>query len=269
MTDADTPGEPESPIDSPPTHRVVIKFGGTSVRDAPAIRRLTEIVGRDNRERLIVVSALAAVTDQLVDLASRATAGEHPALGEIADAIQDRHVQLVAQLVAPNARRTVISAINDTCLELRAMVHAVAVLRELSPRSSDAITSFDETLSSRLVAARLVSEGIAAEWVDARRVLVTDASYGHAQPDMGATTARVQDVVAPLLGTGRISQFWAASSARRQTESRQRWAGAAPTAPPRSLEPRWTRARSRSGQTSTVCSRPTHGSFPTPDSSRD
>ena len=88
------------------------------------------------------MSALAAVTDQLVDLASRATVGEHPALGEIADAIQNRHVQLVAQLVAPNARRTVISAINDTCLELRAMVHAVAVLRELSPRSSDAITSF-------------------------------------------------------------------------------------------------------------------------------
>ena len=204
MTDTDTPAAHGSPIGPPSAHRVVIKFGGTSVRDAAAIRRLTAIVGRDNRGRLIVVSALAEVTDQLVDLASRATAGEHPALGEIIDAIQNRHVQLASKLVARAAQSAVISAINDTCLELRAMVHAVAVLHELSPRSSDAITSFGETLSSRLVAASLVSEGIAAEWVDARRVLVTDGSYGRAQADMGATTARVQDVVGPLLRTGRI-----------------------------------------------------------------
>ena len=183
---------------------VVIKFGGTSVRDAAAIRRLTEIVGREDRGRLVVVSALAGVTDQLVDLATRARTGEHAALGEIIDAVQNRHLQLASELVAPAVQPDVVSAIEDTCLELRTMVHAVAVLHELSPRSFDAITSFGETLSSRLVAASLVSEGMAVEWVDARRVFVTDGSYGRAQPDMEITTARVRDAVVPLLRAGVI-----------------------------------------------------------------
>ena len=183
---------------------VVIKFGGTSVRDAAAIRRLTEIVGREDRGRLVVVSALAGVTDQLVDLATRARTGEHAALGEIIDAVQNRHLQLASELVAAAVQPDVVSAIEDTCLELRTMVHAVAVLHELSPRSFDAITSFGETLSSRLVAASLVSEGMAVEWVDARRVFVTDGSYGRAQPDMEITTARVRDAVVPLLRAGVI-----------------------------------------------------------------
>ena len=191
-------------VDPPPKQRVVLKFGGSSVRDADAIRRLTEIVRREDRGQLVVVSALAAVTDQLVDLASRATAGEQPALGEIIDDIQNRHLQLASEMVAPAAQGAVTSAIDDTCLELKAMVHAVAVLHDLSPRSFDAIASFGEILSSRLVAACLVSEGLAAEWVDARRVLVTDGSYGRAQPDIATTTSRVQDAVAPLIRAGVI-----------------------------------------------------------------
>ena len=202
MTDTDSPAIGGGPTHPPPIPRVVIKFGGTSVRDADAIHRLTKIVGREDRERLVVVSALATVTDELVDLASRAKTGEHPALSEIIDTIQNRHLQLAVELVSPAAQHDVIAAIEDSCLELRAMVHAVAVLHELSPRSFDAIASFGEILSSRLVAASLVSGGLAAEWVDARRVLVTDGSYGRAQPDMVTTTARVQDTVGPLLRAG-------------------------------------------------------------------
>ena len=164
---------------------VIMKFGGTSVRDTGAIRRLSEIVGRENRRRLVVVSALAGVTDQLVDLASRATAGETPELGEIVDAIETRHRTIAADLVSAAALPEVIQAIEQSCFELRAMVHAVAVLLELSPRSADAITGCGELMSSRLVAASLVSDGVAAEWVDARRVLVTDGSHGRAQPDSG------------------------------------------------------------------------------------
>ncbi len=178
---------------------VIMKFGGTSVRDTGAIRRLSEIVGRENRRRLVVVSALAGVTDQLVDLASRATAGETPELGEIVDVIETRHRTIAADLVSAAALPEVIQAIEQSCFELRAMVHAVAVLLELSPRSADAITGCGELMSSRLVAASLVSDGVAAEWVDARRVLVTDGSHGRAQPDSGTTAVRLKDAVGPLL----------------------------------------------------------------------
>ena len=186
------------------TERVVMKFGGTAVRDADAIRRLAAIVGREDRQRLVVASALAGVTDQLEELSSQATAGEHSALGETIDAIRTRHLGLAGELVISAALPDVTSAIDESCLELRAMTHAVAVLHELSPRSADAITGFGETMSSRLVAACLISEGLAAEWVDARQVLVTDDSYGRAQPHMGATTTRLQDAVSPLLEAGII-----------------------------------------------------------------
>ena len=149
------------------------------------------------------------------------------------------------------------------------MVHAVAVLRELSPRSSDAITSFGETLSSRLVAARLVSEGIAAEWVDARRVLVTDASYGHAQPDMGATTAPGAGRGRPAARhredprSGRLRRRDARRShdnvgpGRLRLLRRDLWSLAGRERDP-DLDRRRRYAHGR-----------THGSFPTPDSSRD
>lgn len=179
-----------------------MKFGGTSVRDAEAIRRLATIVDREDRRRLVVVSALAGITDQLVDLASRATAGEHTALGEIIDTVRNRHLQLANELVTPIAQPDLIAAIDAACLELRAMVHAVAVLRELSPRSADTMTGFGETMSSQLVAASLVSAGVAAEWVDARKVLVTDGSYGRAQPDIEATTVRMLHEVGPRLDAG-------------------------------------------------------------------
>jgi len=202
MTAGDPAAIPDTPLGAPPARRVVMKFGGTSVRDADAIRRLSEIVGQEDRRRLVVVSALAGVTDQLVELAAQATTGENLALGKTIDAIRTRHLELVADLVSSAAQHDVISAIDDSCLQLKTMVHALAVLRELSPRSTDAVTSVGETMSSRLVAASLDSEGVVAEWVDARRVLVTDGSYGRAQPDMGATTVRVRNTVGPLLDRG-------------------------------------------------------------------
>lgn len=187
-----------------PTERVVMKFGGTSVRDAEAIRRLAAIVGREDRRALVVVSALSGVTDQLEELSSQATGGERAALGDVIDSIRHRHLRLAEELVSSAAQVDVTSAIDAACQELRAMTHAVAVLHELSPRSADTIIGFGETMSSRLVAACLVSAGLAAEWVDARQVLVTDGSYGRAQPDMGATTTRLQQVVRPLLDAGVV-----------------------------------------------------------------
>lgn len=179
-----------------------MKFGGTSVRDADALDRLCHIVQCDTRQRLVVVSALSGVTDQLVDLANRATAGESASLSKIIEALRTRHIDLATARVAGKERDALVCAIDASCDELRALVHAVAVLREFSPRSADAITGLGEAMSSRLVAAALGASRVSAQWIDAKDLLVTDGTHGRAQPDIPATTARARDALVPLLDDG-------------------------------------------------------------------
>jgi aspartate kinase len=88
--------------------------------------------------------------------------------------------------------------------ELNGLVHALAVLREVSPRSRDAVHAVGEVVSSRIVAAAFADHGIASGWVDARTVLITDAEHNAAAPDMMETCDRARERVAPLLADGKV-----------------------------------------------------------------
>ena len=172
---------------------VVQKFGGTSVADPAAIRRLIEIVRtartRDGRGPAVVVSAMSGVTDTLLGIASAAgSAATKDALASI-EQLRERHVSAAGDLVAAPARDSLISEINATLDQLASVVQALAVLREVSPRTMDVIAAMGELLSSQLVAAALNAAGVPAEWVDARRAIVTSADHGRATP-LAAETAR-------------------------------------------------------------------------------
>ena len=78
------------------------------------------------------------------------------------------------------------------------------MLREVSPRWLDAIAAVGEILSSRIVAAALTSHGLAASWVDARRVIVTGDEHTAAPPLFPETKAALSAVVDPLLAARRI-----------------------------------------------------------------
>ena len=179
-----------------------MKFGGTSVRDADALDRLSRIVQRERRRAVVVVSALSGVTDQLVDLSTRAAAGPDTALSQIIEALRTRHIDLAAARVSGAARGTLVHVINSLCDELEATVRAVAVLGELSPRSADAITGMGEALSSRVVTATLSASGVTSQCVDATRLLVTDGTHGRAQPNIPVTTIRARELLMPLLDSG-------------------------------------------------------------------
>ncbi len=183
---------------------VVMKFGGTSVRDADAIRRLIDIVGRETRPRLVVVSALAGVTDTLVDLGSTARGSGSLDPMETVETLRTRHLALVEELVDAEERAPMATAIEQACDELQLLVSAVGVVQELSPRSADAIHAFGEGLSSQLVAATLDAAGTPARWIDATTLLVTDGSHGRAQPRIDLTHAQLDEHVAPLMDAGIV-----------------------------------------------------------------
>ena len=181
---------------------IVMKFGGTSVKDAEAVARLARIVARERRPRLVVVSALSGVTDALLDAARLAEAGDGTGAREAVRALHRRHEEMAAVVRATERRASLLAAIDALFDELTAIVHALAVVEEVSPRSSDAIVAFGELASSRIVAAALEDAGLPARWLDARSLLVTDAQHGAAIPDRAATGERLRSTVGPLLAEG-------------------------------------------------------------------
>ncbi len=184
-----------------------MKFGGTSVADPDAINRLIGIVRQQQAKTksapLVVVSALSGVTDKLVAIAQFAEDGATgKAAAEVA-ALVERHVA-VAAAVTSKSRTTVLADVRRELEELNGLVHALAVLREVSPRSRDAVHAVGELVSSRIVAAAFADHGIPSSWVDARTVLVTDTEHNAAIPDMMETGDRVRDRIAPLLAEGKV-----------------------------------------------------------------
>jgi aspartate kinase len=185
---------------------VVQKFGGTSVADADAIRRLAGIVRtarqRDGAGPAVVVSAMSKVTDTLLRLAADAGEGRlHEALTQV-DALRSRHLAAASNL-APNGDG-LEAAINADIDNLAAVVRALAVLREVSPRTLDVIAAMGELLSSRIIAAALTANGLEAEWVDARLAIVTDGEHTRAAPLTAETNAAIAAHVIPVLNRGHV-----------------------------------------------------------------
>ena len=133
--------------------------------------------------RLVVVSALAKVTDALLAVARLAERGEAEAVGDAVRALRARHEAMATLVRAPERRAELVGALDAAFGELEAVAHALAVVRDVSPRSCDALVAVGELASSRIVAAALADAGLPAAWLDARELLVTDAAHGGATPD--------------------------------------------------------------------------------------
>ena len=188
-----------------------MKFGGTSVADPEAIKRLIGIVRHQLESQkagddapVVVVSALAKVTDQLVQVARLAEDGEADRAADALRALLDRHVA-VASAVTSESRAETVAKVRQEFEELIGLVHALAVLREVSPRSLDAVLAAGEVVSSRVVAAAIADHRIGSVWVDARGVIVTDSEYNAAVPDMLETADRTRDRVAPHASRCRVA----------------------------------------------------------------
>jgi aspartate kinase len=183
---------------------VVMKFGGTSVGDAEAIARLVRHVttARETGGVVLVVSALSGVTDRLFQLATAAAAGDEPGVQTGVDELVERHAAVARQAVRD--AEPLIELMTAELAELRNLLHAVATLRDASPRTRDAIAAFGELLSSRLIERACTGAGIAAAWIDPRRVLVTSDGFGAALPLMDETTRAVAQHVRPVLSGGRV-----------------------------------------------------------------
>jgi aspartate kinase len=185
---------------------IVMKFGGTSVADAARILAASEIVrGRLPRSPIVVVSALAGVTDLLARAAAVARDGTRDALDPILADLARRHRWALTGSVNDAGRRHDLGLETDALLEeLRQLLRSMRVLGEGTPRSTDALLAFGEILSSRIVAAAFADRGLAARVVDAREIMITDARHGAAEPEVDEVAARGRRLLVPRVAAGEV-----------------------------------------------------------------
>ncbi|HKT68299.1 MAG TPA: hypothetical protein VJP83_02625, partial [Terriglobales bacterium] len=161
----------------------MLKFGGTSVEDSSAFRRVLGIVAQwRDKPAVVLVSALAGVTDQLLAAGEQAAAGELVEAIEILGTIRERHDRIARELILRSEVTAFLGWLHDECEALAKLLQGVTALGEFSPRTSDRLVGAGEVLSSRLLAEALRGSGDHAVWVNARECIVTDEDYGCATP---------------------------------------------------------------------------------------
>jgi len=184
---------------------IVMKFGGTSVESAEAIERVAKIVAsRRQRLPVVVVSAMAKVTDQLVSMGQKAASGDSDGALELQRDMRERHFQAAKELLGAKRAATLAPRLATHFAELENFLRGLAAVRELTPRGSDYLLSFGELLSSIIVADAFAVRGLNAAWVDSRECLVTDSRFTRAVPEMAETRERCKKKLAPLVAKKRI-----------------------------------------------------------------
>lgn len=185
---------------------IVLKFGGTSVADAERILGVAAIVKDRLASRpVVVVSALAGVTDLLVRAVACARSGDREGIEPLLSDLARRHRWAISGAVEPAGARHDLTLQVDGLLEdLRQLLRSVRLLGEGTPRASDTLLAFGELMSSRIVAAAFRAAGVASRWVDAREVVVTDDRHGDAKPDVDATAVRARALLVDALDAGEV-----------------------------------------------------------------
>jgi aspartate kinase len=187
---------------------VVMKFGGTSVEDPAAIGRTAAIVaGRvaQGKQPVVVVSAMAQVTDQLLRAAAAAAQGDRTGALAISSRLRARHRDTATALVKNQADcAELLSFIDQKFDSLDEVLRGLSAILELTPRISDLIVSYGERVSSRIVVSAFRELGIDAVHVDAREVIITDSSFQKAIPQDELIEKRAAEKLLPLATQGKV-----------------------------------------------------------------
>jgi len=187
---------------------ITMKFGGTSVGSPEAISNVVNIVaearGRGD-QIIVVVSAMSGVTDMLIGSLREAAAGNKWGYLSTAQKLRDKHEEALNLLVGPGkARDSVMNEIQGLLSQYSELCQAVNILGEATPRIMDAVVSFGERMSCRLIAAALRHHGIDSQAVEASELIRTDAHFGSAAPIWDETERLIRARLLPAVQHGLV-----------------------------------------------------------------
>ncbi len=172
----------------------VLKFGGTSMGSADAMRKVMGIVrdqSRGVRVAAVVVSAMSGVTDQLIDIAGRAAAKDRSYMARI-DELEKRHMKTIESLVRTRNQKEAKERVVRLFGYLREAARGLWLVREISPRALDYVMSYGERLSAHVLTEALADAGVACEYLNARTVITTNDNFGSAAVDFDVTNPAIR-----------------------------------------------------------------------------
>ena len=183
------------------------KFGGASLANGAAIAHAMSIVQSQRPAPLVVVvSAMAGVTDALLEIASRAVHGKTEHTHGAVEALRAKHAEAARDLLPAGARLDeTLGSIDGSFAELEQLATGLAILRELTPRTTDYLLARGERVSARLVAAALEAASCPCAYVDAVDVVKTDGIFGNASPNVTLTQRSARKALGPLVARGVVA----------------------------------------------------------------
>ena len=185
---------------------LVMKFGGTSLGSPERIEQAADLVAEaaDTHAVTVVVSAMAKVTDSLLDTMRHAESRDERAVERHLREIRERHESACQRLPASPERDTTMKRVDELIDGFERVARGMLMLGERPPRSVDEAVSTGEKLSALLLGARLTSKGVRAEAVNAAEMIVTDAVFGSASPLMDESAPKIRRRLAPILEAGTV-----------------------------------------------------------------
>ncbi len=184
---------------------IIMKFGGTSVEDAKAIKNLTEIVKKEiPRKPIVIVSACSGITNQLLQTANLAAEGKKEEALNLVAKIESHHKKIVKDLFDGDIQRFLTKHLAAIAEELAALVNGVVVLGELTNRSLDTFASIGERMSSFIIHHYFESQELKSFWVDARSFMITDDQFTKAIPQFDIIERKLREIVEPKVNNGYV-----------------------------------------------------------------
>jgi aspartate kinase len=184
--------------------KIVMKFGGTSVGTGENTRHVAELVtkyAKNDCRVAVVVSALASVTNSLVEIAEQAKKGDEKKIQAFIKELSEKHVVAVSKAIAnKQLQKETKEIVVDTISELTKVLTGICYVGELTPKSKDYVLSFGERLSAPIVCGALRDLKFKSQFFTGKDAgIVTDSNFGEADPLMDFTAHRVGLTIVPLL----------------------------------------------------------------------
>lgn len=195
-----------------------MKFGGTSVGSAARIESVAQLVVEHARDKQVVavVSAMGGVTDMLIRAAQRASRGDREHWKGVRQTLAQRHREVADRLLSAGEQAVALPRLAEYVGDFENLCSGFSLVREVTPRAMDTLSSLGELMCSALVAATLRTGGLAAQAVDASELIVTDEEFGNATPLIDETSEKTRERLAGLLASGTIPVITGFRGATRQ-----------------------------------------------------
>ena len=184
-----------------------MKFGGTSIGTASAMKRAMQIVAGEKEKNvpLVVLSACSGITNRLIQIAEAAGESRLDEAMALSGEVREHHRVLADVLISDEARRkAVVEKVEVYITELDMLIKGVDIVGELTARSFDTFCSFGELLSTTVFSEAMLEAGHENVWFDIREVMITDDNFSIARPLEDLCEKNVKNVLKPLLECGKI-----------------------------------------------------------------